>query len=153
MFPTPPRPEPYAGSRDRDRDSELERIMLPAPPRPDECYAFVSFRETRSASTAVISRTTPVSRAASISDIKPSSYPPLPRCSGRKGEGEGEPLPWMPLGREGSRDGDRMFPAPPRPVEVIFYSQVSDVWILRWGTADAYLIRVARRDGISAAWV
>ena len=44
MFPIPPRPEPYTGSRDRDRDSELERIMLPAPPRPDECYAFVSFR-------------------------------------------------------------------------------------------------------------
>jgi hypothetical protein len=40
MFPKPPRPPAWAGSRDRERDLEWggDPDMLPAPPRPNECY-------------------------------------------------------------------------------------------------------------------
>ena len=74
MFPVPPRPVVCTGSRDRERDLEEsglgrcgELAMLPAPPRPKECYQ--AFQFTLGEQTAFefeISRTTPVSLAMSM---------------------------------------------------------------------------------------
>jgi hypothetical protein len=52
--------------------------------------------------------------ALSIIEMVSRSYP-RPRCSDRRGEVSGVTPSRLP-----SREGERMFPAPPRPVEITF---------------------------------
>jgi hypothetical protein len=96
MFPAPPLPmectSPAAGSRERERSE----MMFPTPPRPEECYSGFGFQNEGGGLgggmlTMVVasacSRTSLAWRSTSATSL------------------------------EGSWEGERMFPAPPRPTE------------------------------------